>query len=399
MKLQISDRILNMVESPIRKLIPYAKKAKDKGIKVYHLNIGQPDIKTPKEYLQAICDFDEEVLEYADSRGIPELLHTFSMYYKKHNFDFDEEDIVVTNGASEALLFAFMATCDYGDEILVAEPFYANYKSFASLAGINFVPFTTYAEDGFDLPEKEKITRLITNRTKALIITNPGNPTGKIYSLDELKMLKDIAIEYDLYIISDEVYKEFVYDGLKFNSFAQFEDIKDKVIIIDSISKRYSACGARVGCLATKNKDLDVQFLKLAQSRLSVPTLDQVGAAALANVSDEYFDDVVEEYEKRRDVLYKALQNMDHVVCRKPAGAFYIIAKLPIKDAEEFAIWLLNEYSLNNETILITPVENFYGTKDLGKDEVRLSYCLNIESLTKAMNILEDALKKYPHRV
>lgn len=399
MKLQISDRILNMVESPIRKLLPYANSAKEKGIKVYPLNIGQPDIMTPKEYFQAIGDFKEEVLSYADSKGRPELLETFSRYFKKNNIDFNEEDIVVTNGGSEALLFAFLALCNQGEHILTPEPFYANYKSFASLAGVDFVPITTNAQEGFALPDKEAITRVITDKTRAILLTNPSNPTGKVYSLEEMKLLSEIALEYDLFIISDEVYKEFTYDGLKFNSFAQFHDIKDRVVIIDSISKRYSACGARIGCLATKNEDLQAQFLKLAQSRLSVSTLDQVGAAKLIEVEEDYFKETAKEYEARRDVLYNGLQEIDGVICKKPTGAFYVVAKLPVKDSEEFAIWLLENFNLNNETILITPAENFYATKGLGKDEVRISYCINKDELKKAMAILKEALNKYPNKI
>lgn len=394
-----SDRILAMEASPIRKLIPFADAARNNGKKVYPLNIGQPDIKTPKEYFDGISRFNSEVLAYAHSQGIPELLDSLVQYFSKHNIDFQKEDIIVTNGGSEALLFAMIATCNYGDEILVPEPFYSNYNGIGSIAGVKMHPITTSAESGFHLPLKEEITKLITHTIKAILISNPSNPTGKVYTEEEIYMLRDIAKEYNLFIIADEVYKEFIYDELEFISFAHLKDIEDRVILIDSISKRYSACGARIGCIASKNKDLMKQIMKLAQGRLSVATLEQIGAANLINVPDSYIEEVKEDYCKRRDVVYNALQEMDGVVCKKPSGAFYVIAKLPVRNAEEFVIWLLTDFCVDNETILLTPAEGFYGTEGLGKDEVRISYCLNINDLTKAMNILKEGLKVYPHRI
>ncbi|TJX15201.1 pyridoxal phosphate-dependent aminotransferase [Tissierella creatinini] len=396
--MQFSKRVTNMQASPIRKLIPYADEAKSKGIKVYPLNIGQPDIKTPKEYYEAIANFDEDVLSYANSHGRTELLETFEKYFAKHNINFTKDDIIVTNGGSEALLFAAIAVCDYGDDILVPEPFYTNYNSFFQIAGINVVSITTYAETGFSLPDKSEIVKVITPRTKAILLSNPGNPTGKVYTKEEIELVKDIAIENDLFIISDEVYKEFTYDGLVFTSFAHLKDIEDRLIIIDSISKRYSACGARIGCIATKNNSLFANLMKLAQSRLSVATIEQIGAASLVNVSDEYMKEINKEYSARRDVVFNALQEMDGVICKKPLGAFYVIAKLPVENAEDFVIWLLKEFNVDNETVLLTPAENFYGTKGLGRDEIRISYCLNIDSLKKAMNILKEGLIKYNKR-
>ncbi len=394
----LSNR-LNMIQaSPIRRLYPYSDEATRRGIYVYPLNIGQPDIETPKEYLSAICNFEDKVLSYAISRGVPELINSFVKYYNKHKIDFNSDEIIITNGGSEALLFSMLALCDVGDEILIPEPYYSNYNALAQIAGVNIIPITTNAESGFSLPDKSTILNLVTPKTKAMLITNPSNPTGKVYSEAEISLIREIALEKNLFIIADEVYKEFIYDGLDFISFAHFEDVEDKVIVIDSISKRYSACGARIGCVASKNKDLMKGMLKLAQSRLSVATLEQVGAANLINVPDSYMEEVKIEYKKRRDLVYNALQEMEGVICKKPLGAFYIMAKLPVVDAEKFAIWLLEEFNINNETILITPAENFYATEGLGRDEIRISYSINLEALKKSMHILKEALKVYPGR-
>ncbi|WFA09136.1 pyridoxal phosphate-dependent aminotransferase [Tissierella sp. Yu-01] len=394
----LSQRINKIQASPIRKLYPYAEEALNRGIVVYPLNIGQPDIKTPEEYLSAICNFDEEVISYANSKGIPQLINSFVKYYNNYEINFNSDDIIITNGGSEALLFTMLTLCDVGDEILIPEPYYSNYNSLAHIAGINIVPITTNAESGFSLPEKSAILNLVTSKTKAILITNPSNPTGKVYLKDEINLIREIALEKNLFIIADEVYKEFVYDGLEYISFAHFKDIEDRVIIPDSISKRYSACGARIGCIASKNKEIMKSMLKLAQSRLAVATLEQVGAANLINVPDSYMEEVKTEYCNRRDLVFNALQEMDGVICKKPSGAFYIVAKLPVVDAEKFAIWLLREFNVDNETILITPAENFYATDGLGRDEIRISYSINIESLKKAMNILKEALKVYPNK-
>jgi len=391
-----SQRVKAMQESPVRKLLPVAEKAKAKGKKVYHLNIGQPDIKTPVEFFKAIKEFDEDVLAYAPSQGTPELIEAIKKYYEKFGIDFDTDEILITNGGSEALIFSFLAVCDYGDEVLVPEPFYTNYNGFGGMTGVNVAPITTKAENGFHLPEKSEVEKLITSKTKAILFSNPGNPTGTIYTKKEMYMLRDIAKEHNLFIIADEVYREFVYDGLEYMSFAHIDDISDRVILIDSVSKRFSACGARIGCIASKNKALIKEMLKLCQGRLCVATLEQIGAANFINVSDEYIEETKEEYRKRRDVVYNALKEMDGVVCEKPHGAFYNIAKLPVNDAEKFVIWLLTEFDIDNETLMMAPAEGFYATEGLGRDEVRISYCLNKKDLNKAMKILDEALKIYP---
>ena len=313
----ISKRIMDMKFSEIRKLIPFANEAKEKGIKVYHLNIGQPDVKTPEEFFEAVNNYKGETLKYENSQGMMELIESIVKYYKEINIDFNKEDIYITNGASEGILFALMTICDFGDEIIVPEPYYTNYNNIARLAGVSIKSFMTFREDGFHLRSKEEIVSLIGDNTKAMLITNPGNPTGVVYSKEEIRLLSDIAKEKDLYIIADEVYREFVYDGLEYTSFMHMEDISDRVILIDSMSKRYSACGARIGMMCCKNKEISNEFLKLCQSRLSVSTLDQAGAANLINVNKEYFLKVNKEYEKRRDILYEGLCN-----CRTSSGKF-----------------------------------------------------------------------------
>ena len=391
----ISKRIEAMQESPIRKLVPLSVAAKKKGKKVYHLNIGQPDIKTPDEFFQAIKEFNPGVLAYVFSEGIPELIDSFIEYYKGYGMNYEKDDILITNGGSEAILFSLIATCDHGDEVLIPEPFYTNYNGFSSTAGVKVVPITTTAENGFDLPELEEMEALITNRTKAILLSNPGNPTGKVYTMNEINRIKDLAIKHDLYIIADEVYREFVYDGLEFVSFGQLEEIEDRVIITDSISKRYSACGARIGCVATKNKTITKEIMKLCQSRLCVATLEQIGAAKLVEVSKDYMKAAFEEYDKRRKTVFNALQNMEGVLCKMPKGAFYITAKLPVDNAETFARWLLTDFDVDGETVMVAPAEGFYATKGMGRDEVRISYVLKEEDLIKAMNVIKEGLKAY----
>lgn len=393
--MKLSNRVQNMGFSPVRKLAPFADEAKRKGVKVIHLQIGQPDIETPETFYQGIENFKEKVLKYANSQGIDDLIDSFIKYYKEWNIDFKRNEIMVTNGGSEALLFAMMATCDPGDEIILPEPFYTNYNSFFDLSGVNRVPFLTKAEEGFHLPIKEEIVSKITSKTRAILISNPGNPTGVVYTYDELRMLGDIAKEYGLYLISDEVYREFVYDNLKFTSALYLEDILDRIILVDSISKRYSACGARIGSIASKNPELMHQMLKLCQSRLCSPTIEQFAAANLINTPKQYFDEVKAEYEKRRNILYDALNSIPGVVCRKPSGAFYVVVKLPVDNAEKFAKWLLTDYSYENKTVMVAPAEGFYATPGLGIDEIRISYCLNSNDLSDAMVILANALKVY----
>ena len=393
--MKFSDRILSMQSSPIRRLIPIATKAKARGIKVYHLNIGQPDIKTPKVFFEAVKNFDREVLEYAVSQGLPELISSIQQYYATYNMNFELDEILITNGGSEALLFSLMATCDPGDNVLVPEPFYTNYNGFSQSINVNVIPITTKAEEGFHLPSKENIVSLINSKTKAILLSNPGNPTGTVYTKDELYMISKIAKENDLWIIADEVYREFVYDGLEYTSFGNIKEVEDRVIIIDSVSKRYSACGARIGSLASKNKTLIAEILKLCQGRLCISTIDQIGATELYHTPNSYFTEVNDEYKKRRDVLYNELIKVDGVICKKPTGAFYIVAKLPVENAEDFVIWMLNEFNKDGETVMVCPAEGFYATKGLGKDEIRLAYVLKEEDLKKASIILKEGLKKY----
>ncbi|QXM05664.1 pyridoxal phosphate-dependent aminotransferase [Crassaminicella indica] len=393
-----SQRITAMQASPIRKLTPYAEKAKADGKKIYHLNIGQPDIETPKNFMEAIKSFDEKVLAYTASQGIPQLIQAIIRYYKKYNMHFEKDEVLITNGGSEALLFTLLAIADYGDEVIIPEPFYTNYAGFNAIAGIKTVPLITEASSGFHLPKKEEIEKLITNKTKAILVTNPGNPTGAVFTEEEVNLLADIAKKHNLFIISDEVYREFVYNGLKFKSFGSIPSIKDQVILIDSVSKRFSACGARIGAILSKNKKLIAQILKICQGRLCCPTLEQIGAAALYDVPEDYFKKVLSEYQKRRDILYSKLQEIPGVVCQNPEGAFYVIAKLPVKNAEEFIIWLLKDFDLNGETVMFAPAQGFYITPNAGEDEVRIAYILNENDLKKAMDILKVALKKYPKR-
>lgn len=393
--MNFSNRIVSMQSSPIRKLVPYATAAKERGLKVYHLNIGQPDIKTPKSFFDAVNTFSSDVLGYAVSQGLPKLIDAMIGYYATYNMNFEKDEILITNGGSEALLFAMMATCDPGDNILVPEPFYTNYNGFSSCVNVFVRPITTHPENGFHLPSKDEICSKIDKNTKAILISNPGNPTGAVYTKEEVYMLADIAKENNLWIIADEVYREFVYDGLDYISFGNINEIKDRVIIVDSVSKRYSACGARIGSLASKNKDFIAQVLKLCQGRLCVSTLDQVGAIELYKTPNTYFNEVNEEYKKRRDVLYHELMKVEGVICEKPTGAFYILAKLPIENAEDFVIWMLNEFDVDGETVMACPAEGFYATEGLGKSEIRLAYILNEHDLKKAAGILKQGLEKY----
>lgn len=397
--MKFSKRVTGMQSSPIRKLVPYAEAAKAEGKKIYHLNIGQPDIKTPSGFLDSIKKFAEDVIAYSTSHGSYELIDAMIGYYKGYNMNFERKNIIVTNGGSEALSFAFMAICDPEDEILVPEPFYANYNAFGSSVSVKMLPITTKAEKGFHLPPKEEILKKITSRTKGILLSNPGNPTGVIYTSEEMEMIADIAMEKELFIIADEVYREFVYDGLKYTSFGNIVRVEDRVIIVDSISKRYSACGARIGCIISKNDELMAQVMKLAQGRLCVPTLEQVGAVELYKTPASYLEEVNREYQSRRDILYSKLREMPGVICDEPKGAFYVVAKLPVDDAEKFVIWMLQEFHVNKETVMMAPAEGFYATPGLGRDEVRLAYVLKKEDLAKAMDILKVGLEAYPGRI
>ena len=393
--MKFSKRLSSMQESPIRKLAPFATAAKAEGVKVYHLNIGQPDIITPVGFFDAVKNFDKKVLEYAGSQGIPELIEAIRKYYTTYDMNFANEDIIITNGGSEALLFSFMAACDPGDNILIPEPFYTNYNGFAQCLNINVKSVTTVAENGFHLPSKDEILAKIDDKTSAILVVNPGNPTGCVYTKEEVRMIADIAKEKDLWIIADEVYREFVYEGLQYTSFGNMKDVEDRVIIIDSVSKRYSACGARIGSIACKNKKFMAEVMKVCQGRLCVATIEQLGAAALYDTPASYFKEVNDEYRKRRDVLYEELMKADGVICEKPMGAFYIVAKLPVENAEDFVAWTLKEFRRDNETVMCTPAEGFYSTPGLGKNEVRLAYVLKEESLRRAGQLLREALEEY----
>ncbi|SFW73639.1 aspartate aminotransferase [Sinomicrobium oceani] len=394
----ISDKGRLMPESPIRKLVPYAETAKKQGRKVYHLNIGQPDIKTPKIALDAVKNNTIEILEYARSEGSDQYREKLAAYYKSKDITITAKDIIISTGGSEALLFAMGTVADYGDEVIIPEPFYANYNGFATASGVKVVPVVSSIEHNFALPPIEEFEKLITPKTKAILICNPGNPTGYLYSREEIRKLADIVKKHNLFLISDEVYREFAYDDAKHYSIMREASIADNAIMIDSVSKRYSMCGARIGCLVSRNKEVIATALKFAQARLSSPTYAQIASEAALETPQSYFDDVIKEYVSRRDLLIGELENIDGVRVAKPKGAFYCIAELPVKDADDFARWLLEDYELNNETVMVAPAAGFYSTPGMGTDQVRIAYVLKKEDLRKAVNILREALKVYPGR-
>lgn len=393
--MKLSDRSINVQASPIRKLMPFANSARKKGIKIYHLNIGQPDIPTPQKMLDVYQQFDKKVLAYGPSQGLDIYRKNLVKYYKQHDIPLDIDDIIVTTAGSEAILFALLTVCNPGDEVIIPEPFYTNYNGFAKMTGVNIVPLTTFAEEGFKLPPKDKIQSLLSSKTKAIMLCNPGNPTGAVYPREDMQQIAEIAIENDLFVISDEVYREFVYDGVTHTSILDIQSLEKLAIMVDSISKRYSACGARIGCLASRNKNFMSSVLKFAQARLCPPTIDQLAANAAIDIEKDYFKEVILEYDKRRNLVFEELQKIDELVCIKPKGAFYIIAKLPIEDAEHFAKWMLEEFSLNGETVMFAPAQGFYATQSLGLKEIRIAYVLNENDLTKAMKILRAGLQKY----
>lgn len=395
--LPISHRGQLMPASPIRKLVPYAEAAKKKGIKVYHLNIGQPDIETPKAVLDAVRHSEFKVLEYSHSAGNESYRRKLVDYYKSVDINIDHNQIIITTGGSEAILFGFMACLDPGDEVIIPEPFYANYNGFAVAAGVNVVPITSYIENGFALPPIEEVEKAITPRTRAIIICNPNNPTGYLYSSQELKTLKEIILKHNLYLFSDEAYREFCYEGLHFSAL-QLEGVNDHVVMMDTISKRYSCCGARIGALVTRNKTLLDTVMKFAQARLSPPGFGQIAGEAALDLPPDYFDDTKTEYKSRRDLIVRRLNKIPNVVCPNPGGAFYAIAKLPIDDADKFCQWLLEDFSYNGKTVMLAPATGFYGTPGLGKQEVRLAYVLNLDAINGAMDCLEKALEVYPGR-
>ena len=395
---KISQKGIAMPESPIRKLVPFAEKAKKAGKKVYHLNIGQPDIKTPELALDAIHNFSNKVVEYSHSAGFESYRKGLASYYQNLAIDVDYNDVMVTTGGSEALLFALNSCLDPGDEIIIPEPFYANYNGFSMSAGVKVKPIATSISDGFALPAIEEFEKLITSKTKAILICNPGNPTGYLYSKKELETLRDIVIKYDLFLIADEVYREFAYDGNQHHSVLNIEGLGQNAIVIDSTSKRYSMCGIRVGCIVSKNKEVMTTALKFAQARLSPPTFGQIAGEAALSTPKSYFQEVSSEYVSRRDVLIEGLNKIEGVICPKPKGAFYAIAQLPIDDADKFAQWLLEDFDFNGETVMVAPAAGFYATPNTGVNQVRIAYVLNKESLKAAIKILDEALKVYPGR-
>ena len=384
-----------MPESPIRKLVPYAEIAKKKGNKVYHLNIGQPDIKTPQVALDAVKNADIKVLEYSHSAGFESYRIKLSNYYQKQGLPIDVADIIITTGGSEALLFAMGSTMDTGDEIIIPEPFYANYNGFSTASGVKVIPVISTIDEGFALPPIAAFEKLITPRTKAILICNPGNPTGYLYSKEEIMQLAEIVKKHDLFLIADEVYREFIYDGEEHFSVMNVPGLEENAIMIDSVSKRYSMCGARIGCIVSKNKEVMATAMKFAQARLSPPTYAQIASEAALETPQSYFDDVITEYKDRRDTLITELQKIDGVKVASPKGAFYCIAKLPIKNADNFAQWLLESFDYNGETVMVAPAAGFYSTQNIGLDEVRIAYVLKKEDLIRSVKILKEALKVY----
>ena len=396
--MKFSSKVLKCGLSPMRKFHPYAVAAEAKGRKIYHLNIGQPDIETPKAYFDAVKHFDLPVLAYAPSPGIPELIEAIRKYYADLDMHFDAGDILITNGGSEALQIAMNCILDDGDEILIPEPFYPNYSTFVTLTGATIRPITTTPEENYKFAIRERVEACINEHTRAILFTNPGNPTGTILTEEELRLMADIAKEHNLFIIGDEAYREFVYAGEPLQSMGQFEDAAENVIVIDTVSKRFSACGARIGCMISRNKELMAQAMKYAQCRLSVPTLDQVAAAALYTVGPDYFAAVREEYKRRRDTVVNKLHEIPGVVCECPRGAFYIMAALPVDDADAFQKWLLEEFEDHGDTVMFAPGEPFYGTPGKGKNEIRIAYVLKQADLERAMDLLAKGIAAYNAR-
>jgi aspartate aminotransferase len=392
----ISNKGRQMPESPIRKLVPYADIAKKKGHKVYHLNIGQPDIKTPEVALNAVKNVDLKVLEYSHSAGFESYRTKLSSYYKNHGLPIDVADIIITTGGSEALLFAMGSTMDVDDEIIIPEPFYANYNGFSTASGVKVVPVISTIDEGFALPPIAAFEKLITSKTKAILICNPGNPTGYLYSKEEIEQLAAIVKKYDLFLIADEVYREFIYNKSdEHYSVMNIRGIEEHAIMIDSVSKRYSMCGARIGCIVSKNKEVMATAMKFAQARLSPPTFAQIASEAALETPQSYFDEVIAEYKERRDTLIQGLQNINGVKVASPKGAFYCIAELPIDNADKFAQWLLESYDLNGETVMVAPAAGFYSSPNVGLKEVRIAYVLKKEDLVRSVAILKDAITTY----
>jgi len=392
--MKISNRGSQMPASPIRKLIPFAEQAAKRGIRIYYLNIGQPDIETPPEFWEAVKNYSNKVLAYGNSQGIGNYIEKLANYYRKNNLDVNPDEIIVTTGGSEAIIFAMTIISDPGDEIIVFEPFYTNYNGFAVQANVDLVPVTAYAEDGFHLPSAEIIEKAITGKTKAILYCNPNNPTGTLYSREELENLQQIVLKHDLYLLADEVYREYIYEG-EHISILSMDGISDRAIMLDSISKRFSACGARVGNLVVKNRDLYNAALRMGQARLCSPTLEQAGAAAAYNLGDDYFKQTMNKYRNRRDVVYNGLMKIEGTTCINPSGAFYIMAKLPIDDAEKFAQFMLTDFEHNGKTVMIAPGPGFYASLGKGQNECRIAYVLNVDDLKDAMEILRIGVETY----
>lgn len=395
----ISERIRQIPLSPIRKLTPLADAAKSRGIRVYHLNIGQPDIQTPEEGLEAMRNIDRKVLEYSPSQGFLSLRRKIAGYYADFGMDYSPEDIIVTTGASEAVLFSFITCMDPGDELITTEPTYANYLSFAAAAGVKVVPVTTVMDDGFALPPAERFEELVTERTRGILICNPNNPSGSLYSREEMEMLGDIVRRHGIFLFSDEVYREFVYDGMEFFSAGHLKGVDEHVVIFDSMSKRFSECGIRIGAVISKNRPVAEGFLKLAQARLSPPLIGQIVAEASFSAGHAYLDPIAAEYQRRRDVLIEGLRNIPGVNVVRPQGAFYVIASLPVKNAEDFCSWCLTDFSDNGETVMMAPASGFYITPGLGPSEVRIAYVLKSDDLRRATELLAKALRQYSRHV
>lgn len=394
----ISEKAIQMPASPIRKLVPYAEAARKKGIKIYHLNIGQPDLPTPPVFFEGIKKANIQILEYTHSAGMESYRKKLAEYYKRYNIEVDYSDIIVTVGGSEAIEIAMMTCFNPGDEIIIPEPFYANYIGFSRAADVVIRPIKSVIDDGFALPSISEFEKVIGPKTKGIMICNPGNPTGYLYTKQELEALKELAIKYNLFLLSDEVYREFCYDDREYHSVMHLKGAEEHIILLDSISKRYSACGARIGALVSKNKVLMASALKFAQARLSPPTFGQIGAEAALSLGKEYFDEVVKEYTERRNFIVNALNKIPGVRCPMPGGAFYCIAELPIDDADKFCQWLLEKFNYNNQTVMLAPATGFYSTPNEGKNQVRIAYVLKKEDLQNAVECLKIALNEYPSK-
>jgi len=397
--MQMSNRISAFQCSPIRRLSPYARDAVKRGIKVYHLNIGQPDIKTPKQVIEAVRKYDETIIAYGNSEGRQELREALPAYYAKYGLSVQAEDILITTGGSEALQFAFMTLCDPYDEVIIPEPYYTNVSSFAHSAMVTLVPVTSKMEDGFALPDISEFEKRITRKTGAILVCSPNNPTGHVYTHEELLQLLNLCEKHDIFLIVDEVYREFCYDGKEFSSVLAFDEFSDRIICVDSFSKRYSMCGSRIGALISKNKDVLANALKLAQARLCPPDIEQVAACAALQTDDSYLVEVQAEYEKRRNFIVEGLKKIDGVKCSTPKGAFYLVAELPVDDAESFAIFMLRDFNLNGETVMVAPCEDFYVTKGIGHKQVRIAYVLNTQDLERAVACIDAGLKAYRTQV